>query len=88
MAKIWKHAINENYSEVRRQPVDANNFELKHALISMVLQRQIGGYSSEDPNEHMAYFLELAHTVKVNGMPHDVIKMSLFPFSLKYKAIS
>ena len=65
------------------QPINANNFELKPALISMVQQNQFGGHSSEDPNGHMAYFLELAHSVKVNGVLHDEIKMSLFRFSLK-----
>ena len=54
----------------------------------MVQQHQFGGHSSEDPNGHLAYFLELAHIVKVNGVTHDVIKMSLFPFSLKDKARS
>ena len=67
------------------QPIDANKFELKLALISMVQQNQFGGHSYEDPNGHLAYFLELTHVVKVNGVPHDVIKMSLFSFSLRDK---
>ena len=73
---------------MRLWPIYANNFELKPALISMVQRHQFGGHSSKNPNGHLAYFLELVHTVKVNGVPHDVIKMSLFPFSLKAKARS
>ena len=54
----------------------------------MVQQNQFGGHSSEDPNGHMGYFLELAHSVKVNGVLHDEIKISLFRFSLKKKTKS
>ena len=88
LAEFWKPATNDNYSGVRLQPVDANNFELKPTIVSMVQQHQFGGHSFEDPNGHLVYFLELAHRIKVNGVPYDVIKMSLFPFSLKDKARS
>ena len=30
--------MNENYSGIQHQPIDANNFELKPVLISMVQQ--------------------------------------------------
>ena len=73
---------------MRLQPIDANNFKSKPALISMVQQHQFGGNFSEDLNGHLAYFLELANIVAVNGVPHDVIKISLFPFSLKDKTRS
>ena len=32
---------------------------------------------------HMEGFLRMANTVKMNGMRLDVIKLQLFPFSLK-----
>ena len=32
---------------------------------------------------HMGRFLRMANTVKMNGMRSDVIKLQLFPFSLK-----
>ena len=31
--------MNEEYSRIRHQPIDANNFELKPALISMDQQQ-------------------------------------------------
>ena len=73
---------------MRLQPLDANNFKLKPSLISIVHQHQFVGHSLEDLNGHVAYFLELAHTIKVNEVPHDVIKISLFLFLLKDKARS
>ena len=67
-----------------RQPsIEANNFELKHALITMVQQHRFTGHPSEDPNEHLGRFLRLANTMKLNGVNPDVMKLQLFPFSLR-----
>ncbi|XP_047965001.1 uncharacterized protein LOC125209447 [Salvia hispanica] len=62
--------------------VNANNFELKTALIQFVEQRVFSGRPTEDPNMHLAKFLEIANTTKLNGVPEDTIKLRLFPFSL------
>ena len=67
-----------------RQPaIEANNFKLKPALITMVQQHQFTGHPSEDPNEHMGRFMRMENTVKLNGVRHEVIKLQLFPFSLR-----
>ena len=58
LGDYWRPIVNENYSGIRRQPIVANNFELKASLISMVQQKQFGGYDSEDPNGHISNFLE------------------------------
>ena len=43
------------------QPViQANNFELKPALITMVQHSQFGGLAVEDPHEHIRTFLNIA----------------------------
>jgi len=67
-------------------PVAAHNFELKPALISMVQQSQFGGSPMEDPNLHLSMFLEVCDTLKINGTSTDVIRLRLFPFSLRDKA--
>ena len=41
-----RHVVNENYSGIRRQTINANNFELKPGLIAMVQQQQFGGLPS------------------------------------------
>ena len=63
--------------------MEANNFELKPALITMVQQHQYTGHPSEDPNEHMGRFLWMENTLKFNGVRPEVIKLQLFPFSLR-----
>jgi len=40
----------------------------------------------ENPNNHIASFLEKCHTIKMNGVSNDAIRLRLFPFSLKDKA--
>ena len=58
--------IKEDYSIVGASVVDANNFELKPALITMLQQNQFTGHPSEDPNVHMRRFLTMANIVKMN----------------------
>ena len=82
----FKPVVNENYSGIRRQLINANNFELKSTLINMVQQNQYGRLSHEDSNVHLATFLEIPDIVKMNGVTKDVIRMWLFPFLLRDKA--
>ena len=82
MEDFWRPIIQDEYSAIRQPTVDANNFELKPALITMVQQQQFTGHPTEDPNEHLGRFLRMANMVKLNGVRPEVIKFHLFPFSL------
>ena len=83
MEELWRPIIQEEYSVVRQPPIEANNFELKLALITMVQQHQFTGHPSEDPNEHLGSFMRIANTIKLNGVRPDVIELQLFPLSLR-----
>ena len=83
MEDFWRPIIQEEYSAVWQPAIQANNFELKPALITMVQQNQFTGHSSEDPNEHLRRFLRMENTVKLNRVKSEVIKLQLFPFSLR-----
>ena len=83
MEDFWRPIIQEEYSTVRQSEIKANNFELKPALITMVQQHQFIGHPSEDPKEHMGRFMRMANIVKLNGVRPEVIKLQLFPFSLR-----
>jgi len=73
-------------SSIARLTVDADNFELKLALISMVHQSQFGETPLEDPNLHLLVFLEVCDMLKLKGVSSDAIRLRLFPFSLRDKA--
>ena len=83
MEEFWRPIIQEEYSAERQPPIKENNFELKPALIRMVQQHQFTGHPSEDPNEHLGRFMRMENTVKLNGVRPYVIKLQLFPFSLR-----
>ena len=68
---------------MRQLAIEANNFELKPTLITMVQRHQFTGHPSEDPNEHMGRFMRMVDTVKLNGVRPEVIRLQLFPFSLR-----
>ena len=80
--------IKEEYLAVRIPPIETKNFELKPTLITMVQQNKFTRHPREDPNEHLGRFLRMANIMKMNGVNQDVIKLQLFPFSLRDIAAS
>ena len=79
MEDFWRPIIRDEYSVVRQLAIEANNFELNHALITMVQQHEFSRHPSEYSNEHLTRFLMMANTVKLNGVNPNVIKLQLLP---------
>lgn len=78
---LW---IPQNVAVNVAQPIiQANNFELKPAQISIVQHSQFSGSALNDLHEHINQFLEYCTTAKMNGVPADAIRLQLFPFSLR-----
>ncbi|KAK5775827.1 hypothetical protein PVK06_043772 [Gossypium arboreum] len=74
-------------SSIVRPAVAVNTFDLKSNTIQMIPQFvQFDGLQDKDPNAHLANFLEFCDTFKINGISDDVIRLRLFPFSLRNKA--
>ncbi|XP_073030807.1 uncharacterized protein [Primulina eburnea] len=63
----FRPVINAHYSGIARGTINANNFELKPALINMVQQNQFVGIATSDPHLHLRTFLEITDTIKING---------------------
>jgi len=61
-------------------------FELKSSLINMVQASPFCGKPNVDANAHLQNFLELCKTETIRGVTADIIRLSLFPFSLLGKA--
>ena len=71
---------------IRAPPIQANQFELKSITLQLLHSIQFGGFPSEDPKTHISNFLKIYSTVKYNGVTDDVVRLRLFPFSLRDKA--
>ena len=88
MENLWNSFIHNKYSAIKPPAVDANDYELEPALITMVQQNQFAGNPTENPNEHLGRFLRIADSIKLNGVKPEVIQLQLFPFSLRDMAIT
>ena len=73
-------------SSIVNLTVEGNNFKLSPALITFVERDQFGGHPSDYPNVHLRKFLVKCDTIKFNGVTTDVIRLRLFPFSLRDRA--
>ncbi|KAJ4720877.1 DNA-directed DNA polymerase [Melia azedarach] len=81
--------VNGASTSIRRPAIQVNNFEIKLAIIQMIQTSvQFNGLAHEDPNAHIANFLEICDTFRHNGVSDDAVKLRLFPFSLRDKAKS
>nr|GFB01858.1 reverse transcriptase domain-containing protein [Tanacetum cinerariifolium] len=65
--------------------ITADNFELKHGLLTLVQNKQFFGHDKEDPHAHIRYFNNITSTLKFPNVPNTSIKLMLFPFSLEVK---
>ena len=88
MEDLWNSFIHNKYSAIKPPAINANDFELKPALITMVQHNQFAGHPTENPNEHLGRFLRIASSIKVSGVKPEVIQLQLFPFSLRGMAIT
>ena len=88
MEDLWNSFIHNKYSAIKLPAVNANDFELKPSLITMVQQNQFTGHPTENPSEHLGRFLRIANSVILNGVKPEVIQLQLFPFSLRDMAIT
>ncbi|XP_014500118.1 uncharacterized protein LOC106761119 [Vigna radiata var. radiata] len=71
-----------HFNIIARLRVNAGNMEVKPALIQLVKSNPFNELSHESPYEHLTTFNEICNIVKINGVPDEAIKLSLFPFSL------
>ncbi|GJT59073.1 reverse transcriptase domain-containing protein [Tanacetum coccineum] len=63
--------------------ITADNFKLKHGLLTFVQNKQFFGHDKEDPHAHIRYFNKITSTMKFPNVPSTSVKLMLFPFSLE-----
>jgi hypothetical protein len=66
---------------------DATFCEIKPALLNLVMKEQFFGVSTDDAAAaHLNNFVELCEMQKYKDVDGDIIKLKLFPFSLRGRA--
>ncbi|GKB73708.1 reverse transcriptase domain-containing protein [Tanacetum coccineum] len=64
-------------------PILVNQFDLKIGLFNLVTAISFHGFENDDPHSHIQRFTKCTQIVKLNLVPHDIIKLILFLFSLE-----
>nr|GEV28781.1 reverse transcriptase domain-containing protein [Tanacetum cinerariifolium] len=84
MAQLLQAPI-EGYEDAIVVPtITADNFELKHGLLTLVQNKQFYGHNKKDLHAHICYFNNITSTLKLPNVPNTSIKLMLFPFSSKF----
>jgi hypothetical protein len=65
---------------------EANFYEIKPALLNLVMKEQFSGVSIDDAAAHLNNFVKLCEMQKYKDVDVDIIKLKLFPFSLRGRA--
>ena len=78
--------ISVSFGGIVALAITNNNFEIKPSIIQMVQNNQFRGLQGEDPYAHILTFLNVCATFNINGVTDDVIRLRLFPFSVRDKA--
>ncbi|GJR42348.1 reverse transcriptase domain-containing protein [Tanacetum coccineum] len=77
-------APTEGYEDANVVPaITAENFELKHGLLTLVQNKPFCGLDKEDPHAHIRYLNKITSTLKFPNVPNKSIKLMLFLFSLE-----
>src|SRR6187399_1970286 len=65
---------------------DAESCEINVALLNLVMKHQLSGLPSEDAATHLNNFVDLCDMQKKSDTDNDIVKLKLFPFSLRDRA--
>ncbi|GJS05880.1 reverse transcriptase domain-containing protein [Tanacetum coccineum] len=83
MAQLLEAPIVGYEDAIVMPEITADNFELKHGLLTLVQNKQFFGHDKEDPHAHIRYFNKITSTMKFPNVPSTSVKLMLFPFSLE-----
>jgi hypothetical protein len=65
--------------------IKVDSFEVSPGLLNLIAKDQFGGSASEDASMHLHDFCEICDMQKFKNIENYIVKLKLFPFSLKGK---
>jgi hypothetical protein len=66
--------------------IKADSFEVYPGLLILITQDLFGGSASENASMHLYDFCEICDMQKFKNVENDIVKLKLFPFSIRGKA--
>jgi hypothetical protein len=66
--------------------IQAESFEVSPSLLNLITRELFGGSAQEDASMHLHDFIEICDMQKFKYVENDVLKLKLFPFSLRGEA--
>jgi hypothetical protein len=73
-------------SPITSPKIKANSFEVSPRLLNLIVKDQFSGSASEDASMYSHNFCEICDMQKFKNVENDIVKLKLFPFSLRGKA--
>ena len=64
----------------------AESYDINAALLNLVMKEQFSFSPNEDAASHLNTFVELCDMQKKKDLDNDIVKLKLFPFSLRDRA--
>ena len=81
---------NTNNNDFLSTPIapltNTESYEINTALLNLVMKDQFAGLPSEDAATHLNSFVDLCDMQKKKDVNNDLVKLKLFPFSLRDRA--
>ena len=77
---------NDFISSLIAPTTDAESCEINTALLNLVMKDPFSGLPSEDAATHLNSFVDLCDMQKNKDVDNDIVKLKLFPFSLRDRA--
>jgi hypothetical protein len=71
------------YTPIAPPAPEANIYEIKPALLNLIMKEQFFGASTDDAAAYLNNFVELCEMQKYKDVDGDIIKLKLFPFYLR-----
>ena len=62
------------------------SYDINATLLNLVMKEQFSGTPNEDATSHLNTSVELCDMQKKKDGDNDIVKLKLFPFSLRYFA--
>nr|GEW11177.1 reverse transcriptase domain-containing protein [Tanacetum cinerariifolium] len=87
MKELCQPSLNGRGGPISPIDIQATNFGLKNNMIQQVHNScEFHGLPGDDANKHLDKFLHVTHSIKVNGVTDDALRLYLFPHSLTHHA--